>query len=83
MVRAARGSRNFPGAAAETTVGEGLADWYAQHYQIARPLVVRNCRITGRIKGTNGCALMRVWAKGAARGVVRLVLSPAGDRDSD
>lgn len=34
----------FRRAAAMTTVSEGLADWYAQHYQIARPLVVRNCR---------------------------------------
>lgn len=31
-------------ADAVITVGEGLADWYARHYSIARPLVVRNCR---------------------------------------
>jgi glycosyltransferase involved in cell wall biosynthesis len=26
------------------TVGEGLANWYARNYAIARPLVIRNCR---------------------------------------
>jgi len=27
-----------------TTVGEGLADWYARHHSIRYPLVIRNCR---------------------------------------
>lgn len=34
----------FRRADALTTVGEGLADWYARNYSVARPLVVRNCR---------------------------------------
>jgi glycosyltransferase involved in cell wall biosynthesis/2-polyprenyl-3-methyl-5-hydroxy-6-metoxy-1,4-benzoquinol methylase len=34
----------FRRAQAMTTVGEGLADWYAQNYSIPRPLVIKNCR---------------------------------------
>lgn len=34
----------FCRAAAVTTVGKGLSDWYAGHYPIAPPLIVRNCR---------------------------------------
>jgi glycosyltransferase involved in cell wall biosynthesis len=34
----------FRRADAITTVGKGLSDWYAQHHQIAPPLIVRNCR---------------------------------------
>jgi glycosyltransferase involved in cell wall biosynthesis/SAM-dependent methyltransferase len=34
----------FRNAHAVTTVGEGLADWYAENYSIPRPVVVKNCR---------------------------------------
>ncbi len=34
----------FRKADAVTTVGKGVGEWYAQHYRIAPPLVVRNCR---------------------------------------
>jgi glycosyltransferase involved in cell wall biosynthesis len=34
----------FRRADAVTTVGKGLSDWYAGHYPIAPPLIVRNCR---------------------------------------
>lgn len=34
----------FRRADSVTTVGKGLSDWYAEHYPIAPPLVVRNCR---------------------------------------
>lgn len=34
----------FCRADAMTTVGDGVARWYADHYGIPRPVVVRNCR---------------------------------------
>jgi glycosyltransferase involved in cell wall biosynthesis len=34
----------FRRADAVTTVSDGLADWYARHYRMPRPVVVRNCR---------------------------------------
>jgi glycosyltransferase involved in cell wall biosynthesis len=37
-------ARIFRKAHAMITIGGGLADWYARHYGINRPLVVRNCR---------------------------------------
>lgn len=40
----------FCRADAVTTVGKGLSDWYAGHYPIAPPLVVRNCRYYWRFQ---------------------------------
>lgn len=34
----------FHKAAAVTTVGAGVAQWYERHYRIAAPQVIRNCR---------------------------------------
>jgi glycosyltransferase involved in cell wall biosynthesis len=34
----------FGRAAFVTTIGDGLADWYARRYRMPRPLPVRNCR---------------------------------------
>lgn len=39
-----REARIFRGAEQVITVGDGLADWYAQRYGIERPLPIRNCR---------------------------------------
>ncbi len=55
-------------------VGEGVADWYARTYAVARPLVVRNCRyywdyqIDGRLRADAGlgkAARVVVWSGSA------------------
>jgi glycosyltransferase involved in cell wall biosynthesis len=57
-----------------TTVGDGLADWYARHYSIRRPVVVRNCRyywpyqVDGRLRADAGVepeVRLAVWFGGA------------------
>ena len=37
-------------AAGMITIGDGLADWYAQRLDIERPVVVRNCRYYQRAR---------------------------------
>ncbi len=50
----------FRKADAVTTVGQSVGDWYAQHYRIASPLVVRNCQyywpyeLDGRLRADIG-----------------------------
>jgi glycosyltransferase involved in cell wall biosynthesis len=64
----------FCKAAAITTVGDGLANWYAQHHPIVRPLVVRNCRyhwpyeVDGRLRADAGVGPevpLVIWFGGA------------------